>query len=160
MKGDFLTSAFKSLRSRLNASGRHDDDSDDALQDAFYRLWARRNEIHGEREAEGMLAVTVRNIRIDRFRTMAAHPSTGFDGVAEPVQTADDDQTMETYARVNALVNESLSPREREILLRRDRDGWDFDELADSFGLSEANVRMILSRARKKVRDLYRSQNG
>ncbi|MDE6855666.1 MAG: sigma-70 family RNA polymerase sigma factor, partial [Muribaculaceae bacterium] len=40
-------------------------------------------------------------------------------------------------------------------LYPRDRDGWEFDEIAESFGISEANARMIVSRARKTIRSLY-----
>jgi len=161
MKGDFLTTAFNHLRSRLRQADVVDDDSDDALQDAFCRLWTRKETIKGEHEAEGILAVTARNIRIDRYRMQAVHPVVGLESVAEPSCMAEDgNDTMEIYRRVKRLVEESLSPRDREILFKRERDGWDFDELADYFNLSEANVRMILSRARKTIRNLYRQQNN
>lgn len=56
------------------------------------------------------------------------------------------------------LINGRLSEQARSVLLLRDRDEWEFDAIAEHLGLSEANVRMILSRARRTVRDLYNQQ--
>lgn len=156
-----MTTAFKRVRSRLRGTGYADEDSDDALQDAFCRLWAQRGSIKGERQAEGMLAVAARNIRIDGFRRKRMHPSVGLDDAGEPYELPDEtDDTDDTYRRVARLVEEVLSPRDREILFLRDRDGWDFDELSQRFGLTEANLRMIVSRSRKTVREIYRKQKG
>ena len=65
MKGDFLTTAFQRLRLRMGRGGRGDDESEDALQEAFCRLWPRRERLDDAAQAEGMLAVAARNIRID-----------------------------------------------------------------------------------------------
>ena len=48
MNNDFLTSAFKRLRSRLHLDSDDEEDADiaDALQDAFCRLWTRLSLIH------------------------------------------------------------------------------------------------------------------
>lgn len=63
---------------------------------------------------------------------------------------------MELITEINRLIDAHLSPRDREILQRHDRDGWEFDEIADHFGISQANARMIVSRARKTIRTIYR----
>ena len=43
----------------------HGDDAEDALQEAFCRLWQRRDTINSTREAEALAATTLRNICID-----------------------------------------------------------------------------------------------
>lgn len=163
MNRDFLTSAFRRVRLRI-LSGRDDagGDSEDALQEAFCRLWTRREEISGPSEAEGLLATAVRNIRIDSGRRRRAHPHVGLDDPgyhdsgAEPAP----DDGAELLQTVERLVEKALSPRDREILYRRERDGWDFDELAAHYRLSEGNVRLIVSRARKTIRELYRTRGA
>lgn len=70
----------------------------------------------------------------------------------------DPDPRLEQIAEINRLIEAHLSERDREILHRHDRDGWDFDEIADHFGITQANARMILSRARKTIRTLYRER--
>lgn len=43
----------------------------------------------------------------------------------------------------------------------RDRDGFDYDFIAQELDMNPAAVRMQLSRARKAVRDIYREvENG
>jgi len=161
MNGDFLTTAFNRIRSRLNRTDFADDDSDDALQDAFCRLWTRRDSIKDESQAEGLLAVTSRNIRIDGYRRKSIHPSVGLEDAGEPSEQPDgSDETGDIYRRVECLVKEVLSPRDREILFLRDRDGWDFEDLSERFGLTESNLRLIVSRSRKAIREIYRKQNG
>lgn len=155
-----MTSAFRSVRLRIlsGRGGDSGDDTEDALQEAFCRLWTHREEIIGPKEAEGLLATAVRNIRIDSGRRRKAHPQVELDDAFEsPCETPSADDPGEMLRKVERLVERALSPRDREILYRRDRDGWDFDELASLYGLSESNVRMIVSRARKTIRELYRS---
>ena len=156
MKGEFLTSAYTRLRSRLRHSGS-DDDSDDALQEAFCRLWQRKESIR-EEQAEGLLAVTVRNVSIDNLRRKQTHPETPLEDTDESIDSGPDiEEIQTTYERIEALVNQTLSLRDKEILYRRDRDGWEFEEIAERYGISEP--RLIVSRSRKTIRELYRKQN-
>lgn len=60
MTSDFLTEAFLTLRGRWK--------SEDALQDAFCRLWGRKYKVGSVREAVGLLSRTGRNLEIDEFR--------------------------------------------------------------------------------------------
>ena len=155
MERDFIISAFRSVRRRLMP--RRTDDDEDALQEAFCRLWARRADFSSQGEAEGFLTVATRNVSIDRQRRRQAHPETDIDAIdRHPASDDDDDSRSEQIAEINRLIGSHLSQRDREILYRRDRDGWEFDEIAESFGISEANARMIVSRSRKTIRSLYR----
>ncbi|MBD5261169.1 MAG: sigma-70 family RNA polymerase sigma factor [Bacteroides sp.] len=138
---------------------RSADDDEDALQEAFCRLWTRRDEFSSQGEAEGFLTVAARNVTIDRHRRRQAYPETDIDILNRTPSGEDDsDSRLEQIAEVNRLISIHLSERDREILHRHDRDGWDFDEIADHFGITQANARMILSRARKTIRTLYKTQ--
>ncbi len=158
MYGDFLTTAFQRLGSRISRDGMTDDDSEDALQEAFCRLWIRRDTIADASKAEGMLATASRNIRIDNFRRRAAHPTCPVSELGETAFDTDSTVQTELYSEIDRAVRSALSERDREIFLRRDRDGWEFGDIAERYGLSQANVRMIVSRARKAVREVYRKQ--
>ena len=160
MAHDILTSTFMTLRQKLvRGAGRivGADEADDILQDAFVRLWSRRDEITDRRHAEGLASVTVRNISIDRFRERGHRLTEELDG-KEAVEETDDTATLEeTYSEVTAIIDSRLSERDRRIMYMRDRDGVGFDIIAAEFGLSEANVRMIVSRARTTIRNIYLS---
>ncbi|MDE7386595.1 MAG: sigma-70 family RNA polymerase sigma factor [Muribaculaceae bacterium] len=162
MNKEMLTSAYLRLRERLFSRARNvtrnDNDAQDILQDAFIRLWSSHTDISRPEHAEGLLNVTVRNLSIDNYRRTQDHPTTPVD--SEPDR---DDGATELYERqqvidrVNEIISLHLSERDREILLRRDRDEWSFEELAEHFNLTPANVRMIVSRARATVRNIYKT---
>lgn len=154
MEIDFIISAFSSVRRRLLS--RRSDDDEDALQEAFCRLWIRRAEFSSQGEAEGFLTVATRNVSIDHHRRRQAHPETDINTLdRHPASDEESDSRFDRIEEVNRLIEIHLSERDREILHRHDRDGWDFEEIADHFGITQANARMILSRARKTIRTLY-----
>lgn len=154
MDRDFFISAFRNVRRRLMA--RHSDDDEDALQDAFCRLWIRRDDFSSKGEAEGFLTVTVRNLTVDSHRRRQAHPETDIENANKLI--SDDDETGSQRDQLNEIrhiIETCLSLRDREILLHRDHDGWEFDEIASHYEISEANARLIVSRSRKTIREIY-----
>lgn len=160
MGNDFLTSAFMKLSGRFRGGRRFADDSDDALQEAFCRLWRRRGDIRDEGEAENLLAVASRNIRIDDFRHRSAHPQIPIEDLSESIDDSLSDDVVEIAEEIGIMVRKCLSERDCNIFLLRDHDGWEFSEIASRYGLSESNVRLIVSRARKTVRENFRSKNN
>lgn len=159
MKNDFLTLAFRRIRARFIREGDRGDDNDDALQEAFCRLWNRRVSIENMSHAEGLLITTTRNIRIDCRRSQMQHQEIRLSDINDPPDSDADDEISEIYGKVTAMAAEHLSERDREILYKRDRDGMKFSDIAAEYGLSEGNVRLIISRARKTIRELYLNTN-
>lgn len=159
---DFLTIAFSRLSNRIRNDVMADDDAADALQDAFCSLWGRDYAITDSRQAENLLKKASRNNLIDIWRNRSGHFPVAIDETTEiPLhESSYDDSAYESgiLSEVESIIENQLSAKERDVLILRDRNGWDFEELAQRFDTSEANVRMILSRARKKVREIYRKR--
>jgi RNA polymerase sigma-70 factor, ECF subfamily len=59
--------------------------------------------------------------------------------------------TRETRDRILQAV-ESLPPAQRTVITLRDIEGWPSDEVCETLGISEGNQRVLLHRARSKVR--------
>ena len=57
----------------------------------------------------------------------------------------------ETLDEVRAAID-ALTPRQREVVTLRDVHGWTADEVSAHLGLTAANQRVLLHRARSKVR--------
>jgi|SRR5438093_2571185 len=57
----------------------------------------------------------------------------------------------ETMARVRTAIG-GLPPSQREVITLRDVSGWTSQEVCNALGLSETNQRVLLHRARAKVR--------
>jgi RNA polymerase sigma-70 factor, ECF subfamily len=57
----------------------------------------------------------------------------------------------ETRAHIDAAIR-TLPPAQQEVITLRDVEGWGSAEVCDLLGISEANQRVLLHRARSKVR--------
>lgn len=150
------------IKSRLASTARRivsDDAVDDALQDAFMRLWSRRSDFDSEHAVEGVAVTTVRNICIDAVRRDAVRRHDAIDDNPSAAAVTDDyaeqQARRELYGEISSLIDSRLPERDRRILYLRDRDGWEMEDIAIEMGISEANVRVILSRSRKTIRQIY-----
>jgi len=86
-----------------------------------------------------------------------AAPPTRWDGVPE-----DRLLSAETLARIGEAI-EALPPNQREVIRLRDVLGWSSAEVRNALDLSETNQRVLLHRARSKVRralESYLAQEG
>ena len=162
MKSDLVTSVFMRLKPRLLVRARNivgDDAANDVLQDAFFRLWQRRGCIKCESEAEGVSLAAVRNTGIDYLRRKAVRRENLTDDFVAIERPDDDDasELTDQIDEVTRIVESQHSERQRSILYMRDRYGYSIEEIAAEYSLTQANVRMILSRSRNIVRECYRN---
>ncbi len=162
MKSDLVTSVFMRLKPRLLVKARNivgDDAANDVLQDAFFRLWRRRASIKCESEAEGVSLAAVRNTGIDYLRRKAVRRENVTDDFVAIERPDDDDSAdlTDQIDEVTRIVESQLSERQRAILYMRDQYGYSIEEIAAEYSLTQANVRMILSRSRNIVRECYRN---
>ena len=58
---------------------------------------------------------------------------------------------QETLALVNAAIDQ-LPPRQAQVIMLRDVEGWPADEVSAALQISDGNQRILLHRARSKVR--------
>lgn len=162
MSEETLTSTFILLRRKfLRLASRFfpdEEDANDALQEAFCRLWPKRDEIGSRQEAEAMTVATVRNLGIDAYRRRQSVQWLELNeerdgGVAEPV--SDELERREQFRTVETIIDRHLTEVQRTIVRRREYDGAEFSEIAAELGMEEPAVRMQLSRARKTIRMCY-----
>lgn len=167
MESTLLISAFERLRCmlRLKAASILGSDTyaDDAVQEAFCKLWSAAGDKPGtQAHAEALTRTAVRNASIDILRRAAQQ--TSLDDVriadAEDATSADAEQRSELIAEVNRIIDSRLAERDRQMLRLREMHGYEWSELAEKFGVTEANARMIVSRARKAIREYYRQQHS
>lgn len=164
MERDALTTVFVGLRQRLRriATGilGDSDDVDDALQDAFCRLWTRRERIADSREAEALSVTTVHNVCIDVVRRQSHSPTVSLDENRD-FHYAIDDSADEAPQRemlldsVERIIDGNLSAQQQAIVRMRELEGMSFEAIAESLDMKPATVRVELSRARKTIRNVY-----
>lgn len=162
MENDLLTSTFTRLQSRLRDMAQRmlgsRDDAGDALQEAFCRLWQRRDSFTSTSHAEGATVTTVRNICIDTLRRQVVE--TVADEIPDrPDDSPSDNDIDSTLSRVRAIIDSKLSPVQRTVIYMRDMQQMSIADISRATSMTEANVRMTLSRARRAVRECYINQS-
>ena len=153
---DILTETYQRIRHRLKAgAGKILTDADaaeDALQDAFVRLW-KRYPVRNEKEAEALLSRTVRNASIDQLRKRKTVL------LDEDLPEEDVGENREAlFRRIEEMVETELTDLQRLIIRRHEYESVTLERIADELGMQPPAVRMQLSRARKTIREQYRKR--
>ena len=133
------------------------------LKTWLFRILTNRAKTRGEREARSVpfSAVIARRDHAatippstptaSKVRTTATRGS----WAAPPPrwETLPDERLLsqETLREIDAAI-EQLPPAQRAVIRLRDVEGWEADEVCEVLGLTSANQRVLLHRARSKVR--------
>lgn len=128
-------------------------EAEDAVQNLYMRLWEKRLELQNIVSLESYCRTVLRNICIDRLRGIV--DSAG--SVADDIQVPDETRTpfeIEDEQRCIQIYLCSLPPQQRKVVQLR-MSGHNYEEIEVLTGLSAVNVRVIITRLRKKFRKYY-----
>ena len=147
---------IKSLSARMYAVAfsvtGNDDDSKDAAQNATIKLWEQRNFLTGVNNLNAYVLTVTRNAAIDIVRGRHIHEE--LDAACNRSSTFDPEQQMLQASQVKQILSiiEDLPPTQQLVITMRDVQGYELKEIEQETGLSGANVRKLLSRARITIR--------
>ena len=122
------------------------------VKDAFLRLHCTAEVA----SPEGFLVRTTTRRWIDRLRAVKRRKTYVGPWLPEPVATSTGERTQmleESLSQGFLLMLERLSPTERAAFVLRSVFDYEYAEIADVLGKSEANVRQIVSRAKSRLTD-------
>ena len=160
---DRITAAFTALREQMLSLAEritgNRDDAADAVQDAFVKLWQQRGRYESASHARGAGMMTVRTTSIDMARRNSHQADVTIDQVTEPAEEVNDNDRSLAYQQVRYIIDNDLSNNQRQIIDLREIEGLEFEEIANRMNMTAANVRVELSRARRRVREIYQSRN-
>lgn len=166
MSDQTLIYTFTELRRGFLRLASHflpnEDDANDAIQEAFCRLWPRRDDIKTNEEAEALTVTTVKNLCIDTLRKR--HIDTveikdwGDCPTTEPIDITLERE--ERFMQVKAIIERVLSPLQRDIFNKKEFEDMSVDDISKELNMQPTAVRMQLSRARKTIRECYNNQNS
>ncbi len=125
---------------------RHPEDARDVVQNAFEVLWRKREEVQPEKVRPYLFRVAY-NDMIDHIRKQKR--MTLVDEMAE-----DGRFTQTTYTGASEILERALAKLpeiQKTVVLLRDYEGYDYREIGEVTGLTEAQVKVYIFRARKAL---------
>lgn len=141
---------------------RNREEAEDAIQDVFLRLWVNRQQLETYQSIEALAVQMTKNVCLDRLKS---HDKTKTSGDTDmlTVQSADVSpyrqvENTDSVGLIHKLIGE-LPEQQKLVLHLRDVEEYSLEEIEQVTGLSNANIRVILSRARQKLRDNYLKAN-
>lgn len=150
---EIILSRYGDMYRMAYAIVQDSDDAQDVVQDAVTRLWSKRREFSQVDSPDALCAMTVKHMSIDLLRARKRRPQAvaveEHDDLAENTLARVEDADMLTMAE---RMIESLPASQQEVIRLRSHGDCTVDEIAAITGLTSANVRQLLSRARRRLK--------
>ncbi len=135
----------------------NEDDAKDVVQDAYLKLWKMRDNISNVDNPLAYCLTIVKNMCLDRHRAASLNL---IDKPPEQLPIAGDDSASRhiEQQQTNQLLNQCLARlpvQQQQVLRMRDLAGCSMQEIERATGLTAVNARVLLSRARKSLRNQF-----
>lgn len=126
---------------------RHEEDARDVVQTAFEKMWVARDKVDNEKSRSFLFTVAY-NQMIDHIRKNKR--ITLKDEFGEMSRG-----TNEMQQNAKRLLNEALarlSETQRSLVMLKDYEGYNYQEIGEIMGLNESQVKVYLHRARLQLK--------
>ena len=133
-------------------------DAEDILQDAYFKLWNKRDDLPDIDNPEAFCVTLVKNLSLDFLRSPRANRRE--EKIEEIFMLATDSspekelETKDKERQIRQLISR-LPENQRQVIRLRGIDDCSMDEIEQITGLNAVNIRVLLSRARKVIREQF-----
>ncbi|MEA4885373.1 MAG: sigma-70 family RNA polymerase sigma factor [Bacteroides graminisolvens] len=143
----------------LNYARKLTDDSSDAedvVQEVMLKLWNIRQKLEEYNSIEALAVRITHNLCMDMWRSKRTD-QVSLDQVSVVSQTVNPERVLEGNDEIRLMreIISSLPTLQQTIIRMKDIEEYETEEIAQITGCSSESIRSNLSRARKKVRDIY-----
>lgn len=124
-------------------NSKDEDKAKDIVQDSFEKLWVKLETVSYEK-VKSYLFSTAYHTLIDTIRKEKR--MTSFDEIPNDMESGE-----LQYSDLNKVLHEAirrLPEVQRSVLLLRDYEGYNYDEIGEITGLNESQVKVYIFRAR------------
>lgn len=131
----------------------NNENAQDAVQVIMMKLWDKRKQIGKHPNVAGFVFLTARNYCLD----MLKKKNHEIEDSELMIQFLDSGRTVAEeleQKELNSLIQEiitTLPVQQRDVIILREIDGLDFNEISEITDLKVEHIRVLLSRARKTI---------
>lgn len=133
----------------------NEEDAEDIVQEVLLRLWKRRAELEHCENIEAFSTTLVRHLYIDQWRKRRQEKRDA--GEESGIEYATPERLLEIKDSVRLIqeIIATLPTLQQSVIRMKDVEGYETEEIAEIIGCQTEAVRSNLSRARRKLRDIY-----
>lgn len=144
LQGQFYRIAYYILENEADAK--------DAVQDLYLKLWNLRDHLEMIRQPSAYGALLLKHLCIDRIRRARPTEEVSETLASEPPP----DQALESREELQQVARamQTLPESQRKLLSLRVLEGLSYEEIAQRTGLNPLNIRVQVSLARKKIKQM------
>jgi len=135
-------------------------DAEDIIQEVFLKLWSMRGELGNYVSVDALSITMTKHLCLNRLKANQR----GQDDLNELVlidknlSPAEQLEQKDSVAQVMRIIDQ-LPDLQQSVLRMKHIDGLEIDEIAALTGSAPEAIRMNLSRARKKVKEIFFKNN-
>jgi RNA polymerase sigma factor (sigma-70 family) len=131
------------------------EEAEDATQEVLVKLWTKNETLSELKSVEAMAMTMTKNYCLDQLKSKRASNMTIVhnnytDNQASLQQKLEDEDSL---SWVEKIIND-LPEQQKLIIQMRDIEQYEFEDIAKILDMSEATIRVALSRARKTIREI------
>jgi RNA polymerase sigma-70 factor (ECF subfamily) len=135
------------------------DDAEDILQETYCKLWDKRDELSQIREPEAFCVKLVKNLCFDKLRVQKRITTEDLAETHLPLNheiTADQKMVNKEKLEQIAIWIGQLPEKQKQVIQLRGYGDCSLEEIEVITGESAVNVRVLLSRARKTLKEKFK----
>jgi RNA polymerase sigma factor (sigma-70 family) len=125
-----------------------DDDAKDIVQDTFVKLWLNRENINPEK-VKSWLFTTAYRLMIDKIRKQKR--DIGNENTVEPISIDIKQKNIGLKETLEKALD-TLPEIQKTLVLLRDYEGYNYQEIGEITGLNESQVKVYIYRARMALK--------
>ena len=136
-------------------------DAEDLVQEAYLKLWDKREGLALISNPEAFSVTLVKNMCFDLLRSgkyTANKQTVELNGIHYTCP-ADDMETRDEVRQVKNIIAQ-LPEQQQKVVILRDVKECSYEEIEHITGLNSINIRVLLSRARKRIREQFNKLNN
>ena len=133
-----------------------DDEAKDTLQDFYSKLWERKEQLIDINNTESYCVKMIKNMCINKLKVNKRYEKVDImeqERLLPIIETPEDQVISREVVRKVYHEMDQLPSIQKQILHLKQFRNCSFEEIAEVTGLSEGNIRVILSRARKTLKE-------
>ncbi len=134
------------------------DEAQDAIQEVFLKLWKNKESIKNYNSPEAFAFTMTKNYCLDRLKSKQASTLKIVHTNFENRTNLDKDIEAKDEVSLFFTLMQKLPEQQKLILHLRDVEQYEFSEIVKITASTQTSVRVTLSRARKKIKDLLLKQ--